>query len=221
VESVSFYDHCFATDLEWFRGFAADYPRRSALPYRCHVPLMRVSGEVAALLAGSLCRWVHVHLGSGSRFIREEILSMEIGDEEIVEACRVLRQAGLHVVAEVFVGCPYESEITVEETLNLVRRAQAHQIHPRVFYPTPGTRAAELCAENGWISAGPQDAYWHQRSVLDMPSMSRDHIEAIVSKFPRLLRRPEAGGVHKLLDKVSRSRRRGLRSLFGRRGRQR
>jgi len=214
ITSIGFYDHCFAADVDWLGRFAAEYPKRCVLPYRCHVRVDHVTPEAASLLALSMCNTVHVQLGSGSRFIREEILSMRLSDEEIVRACGLLRQAGLAVSAEVFVGCPYESEITVEETLSLVRQTQVDQIHPRVYYPTPGTRAAELCAENGWISGRGESNYWRQRSVLDMPSLSAAEISALVEKFPRLLKGPPATGVSKLLRRISSSRRKGLRNLF-------
>ena len=216
VTSVGFYDHCFAADAEWLGEFAALYPKRCHLPYRCHVRLDHVTPEIAALLARSMCHTVHVQLGSGSRFIREEILSMRLRDEQIVGACAALRAAGLTVSAEVFIGCPYESEITVEETLSLVRRTEVDEIHPGVYYPTPGTRAAELCAENGWTSGRGEAGYWRGRSVLDMPSLSAHEISAVVEKFPRLLKGPPATGVSKLLRRVSRSRRSGLRKLLGR-----
>ena len=215
VTSVGFYDHCFAADPDWLRRFAAEYPKRCHLPYRCHVRLDHVTPDLAAGLARSMCRTVHVQLGSGSRFIREEILSMRLSDEDIVRACGILRRAGLGISAEVFVGCPYESEITIEETLSLVRQAEVDEVHPRVYYPTPGTRAAELCAENGWTSGRSESSYWRQRSVLDMPSLSADEIVAVVERFPRLLKGRPATSLGKLLRRVSRSRRMGLRKLLG------
>lgn len=216
VESIGFYDHCFAAEADWLGRFAAEYPKRCVLPYRCHVRLDHVTAQIASLLALSMCRTVHVHFGSGSRFIREEILSMRLSDQDILDACALLRRAGLRLSAEVFVGCPYESEITVEETLSLVRQAGVDEIHPRVYYPTPGTRAAELCAENGWTSGRGESGYWRGRSVLDMPSLSAEEISAVVERFARLLDGPPATGLSKLLRHVSRRRRKGLRKLFGR-----
>ena len=216
VRSVGFYDHCFAADADWLRRFADEYPKRCVLPYRCHVRLDHVTPETAASLALSMCQTVHVQIGSGSRFVREEIFSMRLSDDDIVRACGILRTAGLTVSAEVFVGCPYESEITIAETLALVRQADVDEIHPRVYYPTPGTRAAELCAENGWTSGRSESNYWRQRSVLDMPSLSANEIGAVVEKFPRLLKGDLETGLGKLLARVSRSRKRGLRKLLDR-----
>lgn len=184
--SVHFYDHCFAADRDWLAELAAGYSRRCALPYRCHVPINFVTPEVADLLAASNCRWVSTAIASGSRFIREEIFSLHAGDEQIVSAVHTLRRARLHVTAEVFVGSPYESAITVEETINLLKRCEVDDVQASVFYPTPGTRAAELCSENGWISGRGEENYWASRSVLDMPSMKATTIDALAGKFPAL-----------------------------------
>lgn len=205
--SVTFYDHCFAMDADWLAEFAAEYPRRCSLPYRCCVSLDLVNEATAAMLSDSLCRSVHVRIGSGSRFIREEVLSMHVADEQIVDACRVLRQAGLRVSAEVFVGCPYESQITVEETLSLVRRCEADQVAARVYYPAPGTRAAELCAENGWTTASRDEDFWAQRSVLNMPSMPAEHIDAVARNYSYLLGHRRPGAMRKVLGKARRRRR--------------
>ena len=219
VRSIAFYDHAFATDPEWLEQFAEAYKPRFSLPYRCHVRLSQVTDKIAALLAQSGCKCVHTHLGSGSSFIREEILSMRLSHERIIESCGLLRRAGLEIAAEIFVGCPYESQVTIEETLRLVRSSQIHQIHPSVFYPKPGTRAAELCQENGWISLRGEKAernFWNRKSVLNMPSMPAEHIDAIAAKFHRLVSKPDGAGVRKMLRQVTRTRRMSIRSLFGR-----
>ena len=184
---VAFYDHCFATDLNWLRAFSQAYPNRCALPYRCFVPLTCITPEVAALLAASKCRWVRTNVGSGSRFIREEVLSLHAGNERIVEACQIVRQAGLSLAVDVYVGSPYESEITVEETLALLRLCQADAVNAEVFFPTPGTRAAELCAENGWTSGRGEENYWHRQSVLDMPSLKAAQIDQLAAKLPSMV----------------------------------
>lgn len=215
VQSVSFLDHGFAADGDWLAQFAQAYPRRCTVPYHCHVPPDLVTPELAALLRVSLCHGVTMHIGSGSRFIREEIYSIGVSNEQIIRACHTLRAAGLHVTAETFIGSPYESEITVEETLSLLRQANVDEARPKVFFPVPGTRAEELCAENGWISGRSEENFWLGHSVLDMPSMPAAHIDAVAARFEQVLRQPGSTSLRKVLDKV-RNRRRGVWGLFRR-----
>jgi len=213
AQSVRFYDHCFATDAEWLSTFAAEYPGRCKLPYRCHVRLNRLDEPAARLLGQSGCRWADVQIISGSHFIRDEIFSMRTGDEQIVHGCQRLHDAEIKVSAEVFVGSPYESDITVEDTLALLRRAEVDEVRPHVYFPTPGTRAAELAAESGWISGRGEGYYWDHRSVLDMPSMPADQIDAVLRKLPALVKGRRFTSLHKLLGKIAGSRRTSAQNL--------
>jgi radical SAM superfamily enzyme YgiQ (UPF0313 family) len=212
---IAFADHGFASEPAWLDEFAAAYPKACGLPYRCHIRPMDASPEAVAALAASGCRGATLEVGCGSRFIREEILAIEASDEQIVAAARSLSAAGIEVTARVFIGCPYESEITLEETLALLRACRPAAVSPRVFYPRPGTRAHELCRENGWISGRGEENYWLGRSVLDMPSLPARLIDAAAANLPSLLKNRSGTPIRTMLDKVARPV--GLLGFFGRR----
>lgn len=202
ARQVAFCDHAFASDLDWMRQFAELYPSRCMLPFRCHVQLDRVTPELPGLLAKARCRQVRANIGSGSKFIREEVLSMHLGNEQIVQACQLLKEAGLSLQLDVSVGNPYETQITIDDTLALLRKIRPDQVHPGVYHPTPGTRAAELCSENGWISGRSEESFWHGRSVLDMPSMPAEKIDATARRFETLLKRRPRRSLSQVLGKA-------------------
>ncbi len=207
ARSVKFYDHAFAMDAEWLEEFAAAYPQACDLPYRCHARLSTVTEQTAELLASSRCRWVHTLIGSGSRFVAEEILGVPATPRQMRHSCQLLRNAGLDVAAEVFVGSPYESDITLEETLELLDHLDV-DLHPRVFFPPEGTRSRELCVENGWVARQGEADYWKGRSVLSMPSMPPGRIESFARKLPALVRKRRRTGLTGLLGRI-RSKRTG------------
>jgi radical SAM superfamily enzyme YgiQ (UPF0313 family) len=215
VREIRFYDHAFAADPDWLAAFAEAYRHRCRLPFRCHVRLQHVTPHAARLLADSRCAAVHTTIPSGSTFIREEIHTMPISAERIVQAVAELKAAGLRVVADVLVGNPYESPITIEDTLELLRRAAPDELHPRVYYPTPGTRAADVCAENAWITGRSEEDYWHQRTVLDMPSCPPDHINETARKLHALLKRHGRTGLREMLNRALWSRRRSVSDAKG------
>jgi len=188
VKTVVFADHAFATDVEWLEAFAAAYPGRTQLPYRCRVAANAMDPRTPELLAASGCRLADVEVGSGSNFIREEVLTLRTSRRQIVEAVAALKEAGIAVRASVFVGAPYESEVSIEETLDLLVELGVDAVRPRVFYPIPGTRAAEVCAENGWISGRGEESFYQQRSVLDMPTLPARRINEVYRRYDALLR---------------------------------
>lgn len=207
---VRFVDHGFASDADWLGEFALEYPRRCPLPLSCHVRLTDVTPRTASALQAARCRQASVQLGCGSRFIRDEILGINISDDQILQATSLLKQAGIRLCAEVMLGNPYESEITLEETVKLVRAVAPDDVQARIFYPLPGTRAADLCAENGWISGRGEDYYWSGRSVLDMPSLPAGEINALAKRFPSLVKGQSRTGLSWLLRQISGQRKKGF-----------
>ncbi|KKL10498.1 hypothetical protein LCGC14_2555230, partial [marine sediment metagenome] len=159
-ETVAFDDHAFATDVQWLEEFAEAYSRRCPLPYRCHVCLNALDPRTPEMLAGSGCRMADVEIGSGSNFIRQDVLTMRTTGRQIIDGAAALKNAGIKVRGSVFVGMPYESEVSVEETLDLLVRLKLDAVRPRVFFPIPGTRAMDICAENGWISGRGERGYY-------------------------------------------------------------
>jgi len=188
IQRLLFEDHAFATDAEWLARFAEEYPRQCDLPFRCRVCLNALDERSGELLARAGCQMVDVHIGSGSNFIREEVLTMRTSYSQILNGVSTLKRAGLSVRGIVFLGAPYESEVSVEETLDLVAALKLDEVVPRIFFPMPGTRAAEVCAENGWISGRGEESFYMPRSVLDMPSLPAERIDEIFHRFHALVK---------------------------------
>ena len=195
VRRIAFRGHGFAADPDWLTGFAEAYPARFELPFRCHVRLNATSAPLAELLVRAGCDEVDVELGSGSNFIRQDVLGMRTSNRNITDGVAFLREAGLRVRGRVFVGAPYESEVSVQETLDLLCMLQLDDVGVRVFYPIPGTRAAEICAENGWISGRSDESFFANRSVLDMPALPAERIDEIAQRFDALLKRVSGRGI--------------------------
>ena len=188
VKTVAFAGHAFATDVEWLEAFAGEYPKRTQLPYRCRVTPNAMDERTPGLLAASGCRLADVEIGSGSSFIRDEVLTLRTTRRQLVDAVGSLKQAGIAVRGSVFVGSPYESEVSIEETLDLLVELKVDSVRPRVYYPIPATRAAEMCAENGWISGRGEECFHQQRSVLDMPTLPAAKINDVYRRYAALLR---------------------------------
>lgn len=204
VRRVTFCDHAFVCDPQWLERFADEYPRRCGLPYRCHVRPADVDTRVAGMLADSGCETAEVEIGSGSRFIREDVLAMRTSENQIVAGVAALKGAGLRVHGRAFVGAPYDSEVTVEETLALLGKLRLDAVQARVYFPVPGTRAAEMCAENGWISGRAEENFHANCSVLDMPTFPAARIDEIARRFEVLLKRRRGRTLRAWLKKLRR-----------------
>lgn len=180
---IGFLDHAFALDSEWLSSFLDAYTQRCALPFRCHLRANASDGGVVGKLAGAGCKLVDVELISASDFIRNEMFEMKLGREQIVATFDALREAELPARVIVYLGAPYESEASLDNTLALLRSLQPAVVDVRPYYPWPGTRAAQVSQENGWIHSRGEEQYHHDRNGIDMPACRPARVHEYIKRF--------------------------------------
>lgn len=194
ARSMRFLDHAFALDRGWLRGFLAAYRRAVAIPFRCHVRANATDAELAAELAESACRRADVEVISGSSFIRDEVFAMDVSGEQLETAFAALRTAGIATRAIVYLGAPYESEASLDETLHLLRRLRPDQVDARPYFPWPGTPAEALCRQHGWLHSRGAEQLHAEQCGLDMPACRPAIVAAALrrmrAEFPTTLGDP-------------------------------
>lgn len=188
VQSVRFLDHSYALSREWLETFLEAYAQRCKLPFRCHVRANACEPRMAETLARGGCYMADVEVISGSDFLRNEIFDMQLSEEQIVQTFADLRSADIRTRAIVYLGAPYESEPSMDETAALLKRIRPDTVDVRPFFPWPGTRARETANESGWLHPRGEDQYHHDRVGVNMPACRPE----LVEKFMRRLRQEHA-----------------------------
>jgi anaerobic magnesium-protoporphyrin IX monomethyl ester cyclase len=206
-------DHIwFADDIVglkpgWLDAFADGVARESArVPFKClsRVDLLLRPGTIDALSRAG-CGIVWVGAESGSQKILD---AMEKGTrvEQIYQATRELRAAGIEVGFFLQFGYPGETRDDIELTLRMVRECQPDDIGMSVSYPLPGTRfhdrvREQLTAKQNWedsedlamLYEGPftTEFYRQLHTVLHKEFRARKQWRELrqVAKAPRRLRR--------------------------------
>jgi anaerobic magnesium-protoporphyrin IX monomethyl ester cyclase len=184
VQRIRFLDVGFAADAEWLSDFLPRYRDAVTLPFRCHLRANSVYHDLPRAIADAGGAVVDVDVISGSDFLRNEIFEMQLGEPQIRDTFAGLRDAGLRTRAVVFAGAPYESEASLEETRGLLQRIRPDIVDVRPYYPWPGSRARDLCVEQGWLHSRGEEQYHRDRCGIDMPACRPD----IVDRFVRRLR---------------------------------
>ena len=181
---VRFLDHAFALDRPWIERFLPAYGRQCQLPFCCHLRANAADEDLVCDLAAGGCELVDVDVISASNLIRNEIFDMDLSGEQIRTCFAWLKAAGVRSRAVVYLGAPYESEASLDETRSLLLELKPDIVDLRAYYPWPGTAARELCVEQGWIHARGEEQYHADRPGIDMPACRPD----IVSAFMRRMR---------------------------------
>jgi anaerobic magnesium-protoporphyrin IX monomethyl ester cyclase len=132
----------------WLPRFAeAVQAQGSLIPFKClsRADLLTREGEVDALArAGAQTVWMGAESGS------QKILdAMDKGTrvEQIHEAARRVKRAGIRVGFFLQFGYPGERREDIEKTIQLVRDCEPDDIGISVSYPMPGTKFYEAVRE--------------------------------------------------------------------------
>jgi len=203
----------FPLDADYLGEFLEALSGPLRVPFTVRVKTSEVTPEMAALLKQAGCFEIGLEILSGSNFIRNDIFQLDLSDRQIFDAFAAARKAGLRTRALVHVGLPYDTVVSMEQTGNLLRRAGADSVDVRVFYPLPGTKAYDLCRENGWLSGRGASDYFDGESPLDLPGLDTTAIRRYAALIPHLVHHPKAWPLLMRLERVRLGRRTTLASL--------
>ncbi len=132
-------DDVFGLKPGWVEEFATLINERDArVPFRCLMRADQVTPSVAKALASAGCRRLWMGAESGSQKVLD---AMEKGlrVEDIENANRLLKSAGIEVGVFLQFGYPGENWDDIEATLRLARELEPADIGVSVSYPLPGT----------------------------------------------------------------------------------
>lgn len=106
------------------------------------IDLMKSSGLV------SFCFGIE----SGSEYIRNEVYGKRLSTAKIQEVVGHCHKVGLPTVGFFLVGAPQETEETIKESIELVKKLPLSMITVSILSPYVGTRLFEDCVEKGYIN---------------------------------------------------------------------
>ncbi len=151
-------DDVFGLKPGWLDEFASLAAADGVpLPFRCLMRADQVTPDVANALVRAGCRMLWMGAESGSQKVLD---AMEKGlrVEDIRNASRLLRSAGIDVGFFLQFGYPGETWDDIEATLQLARELEPSDIGVSVSYPLPGTRfyervQAQLGIKQNWVDS--------------------------------------------------------------------
>jgi radical SAM superfamily enzyme YgiQ (UPF0313 family) len=88
-------------------------------------------------------------------------INKSIKRNDVINAFRMTKQAGIISGAFLMVGNPGENEASINQTIQLLRKIQPDIILPQIAMITPGTKIFEIAKDKGFID----ENYW----MTDLP----------------------------------------------------
>jgi radical SAM superfamily enzyme YgiQ (UPF0313 family) len=185
---------------EKFRQFADRYIKEINLPFTCQTRLDRFSEEKTKLIAEMGCKSVVLGMEHGSEKIRMELLNKKLKNDDILKGFRELAKYDITPVINNIVGFPDETREDVFETIELNRQIseilnKKYSLNVFTFVPFSGTRLRQVCIDKGYITGNeeiPMTFSFFDRSLLTMPSMSKDEIYGLERTLPLYIKLPKS-----------------------------
>jgi radical SAM superfamily enzyme YgiQ (UPF0313 family) len=205
LQFVVFLDDLFIVYVDWLRELAEKLPREVGLPFFCNVRANLVTPRKIELLKRAGCASVGMGLETGEPKLRNEILKRNLSDEQIIEASRLIREAGIQLLTTNMVGLPGGTLADDFETLALNHACRPAYANAFLYQPYPRTELGEYARENGYVEGDLEDidpSAW-ERSVLAFSSPAeKRQIENFNKLFALAVEWPRLTGVVQRLIKL-------------------
>jgi radical SAM superfamily enzyme YgiQ (UPF0313 family) len=150
LEQVVLIDDLFIVHNDWLEEFADKWPRQVRMPFFCNVRanmLVKDPRKVELLQRGG-CHTVSMGIEAANDRIRVELLKRRMTRDDIIEAGRMVRAAGMHITATNMLGLPTSTLEDDLDTMRLNAQAQISYAYAFLFQPYPGTELGQFTQDN-------------------------------------------------------------------------
>ncbi len=150
LEQAIFIDDLFVIYNDWLEEFAEKWPKEVGLPFFANVRANLIVKDPykVELLKRAGCGTVSMGIEAANDRVRVELLKRRMTREEIIEAGRLVRAAGIHITATNILGLPTTTLEDDLDTMRLNAQAQMSCAHAFLFQPYPGTELGQFTEEN-------------------------------------------------------------------------
>lgn len=177
-------DDLFTADMKHAKHVCEEILKRGLkfhwLP-RSGIRVDKVSAELLRIMKDAGCYHIPFGIESGNQQILDNI-KKNVTIEEIKNAIRLSKEAGLETTGYFMFGLPGETPETVQETIDLALELKLDHIKFGITVPLPGTPLFEqLKIENRLITFD-WEKYTYSTppwEIYDHPTLSREQIENI------------------------------------------
>jgi radical SAM superfamily enzyme YgiQ (UPF0313 family) len=194
MKLVWFLDANFAVSRAWLEELCGRLRREVGMPFYCKVRPNLVDAAMARTLALGGCTGVGLGIETGDDELRNGLLERNLSREQIVAACRRLREVGISVMSFNMIGLPGETYATARRTIELNVEAGVDYAMATIFQPYPRTKLGEWARDNGFFH-GDFDRidtnYYSTCQMRETVAGDRKRIERLQRLFALAVQFPE------------------------------
>lgn len=202
IRTIVFDDELMSVNKKWTLSLLEKYKQKFDFPFNLTIRANLVDAEFVKALKEAGCNTLMMGVENGDDHIRNEVLNKGISSEQIIEAGRLIKEAGIKLWTFNMVGVPYETTETIKKTIDINKKIKPDIVFVSTFYPFPGTRLGDLCKKEGWISDRQIKGFFSNVTILDQPSISKEDVAYYHNIFPWAILYPRLLFFIKILNKI-------------------
>jgi anaerobic magnesium-protoporphyrin IX monomethyl ester cyclase len=191
---IEFDDDTFGVNREYMRSLCEKLRTECpGLRWSCEIHVKLVDDATIAAMKRAGCYAISIGIESGNNEMLK-LLRKNITIEQALSACRTIRRHGIEVRAFFIIGFPLETEETLRDTVEAMKRAECDTVVFSIFTPYPGTETYDLCLKLGLIGDDYDISIYNHQSPLNCfcKNIPRDRFREHVREIGRIVDRKNA-----------------------------
>ncbi len=191
VQLIHFDDDTFGVNKQYLGELCKTIMLRCpGIEWSCELHVKLVDDDSVNLMKKSGCYKIMLGIESGNEEILKKIRK-NITIQDILLACKIIKKNRIKLHAFFIIGFPWDTEETIQETIEVVKKIKSECLIYSIFTPYPGTEAHEFCKRNGLISDDSDLLhYYHQcPDNYFCPEISPARFRVLVDQVARMVDR--------------------------------
>lgn len=151
------------------------------ISWGCETRVDHVSPDLARKMREAGCEYCNIGVESGDEEILKKIRK-GITIEQIRNARKILKDAGIAVNAYFMVGFPWETAAEIKKTVTLMEELNPERAFCSIVTPYPKTELYDICISQGLIPENPEwSTFFHQSPSMYLTKhLSREEISGLI-----------------------------------------
>ncbi|MCW4015782.1 MAG: B12-binding domain-containing radical SAM protein [Candidatus Bathyarchaeota archaeon] len=166
IKEIKFYDDVFTLDKKRIVALCNKMKELGLdIPWTCETRVNLVNSRLLNLMKESGCYMIEYGIESGNQTILNN-LRKDITLNQIVDAFKNTKAAGIDTVAYFMIGAPGETPNTIRDTIEFAKKIDPDFVQFSLTTPYPGTDLYDLAVKDGYVPTE-----WKKYVYADLKSM--------------------------------------------------
>jgi radical SAM superfamily enzyme YgiQ (UPF0313 family) len=183
IKNIAFIDETFTTSKKRAKEFCKKYEKEIGIPFSIQTRANTVDKEIIASLKNAGCYLILIGIENANENIRNNMLRRNMTKEQIINAFKTAKEAGIQTFSFNMIGVPGETRKTIIETIDFNKELGTERRQYSIYFPFKGTELGDFCYEKNYVKEKPERDYFI-KSFLNLPTMSGKMVDSYMAVLP-------------------------------------